>query len=78
CDPPYWLDGGYGIDFSFCNYERMAELARTIKGKMIISLNDTQEMRRLFEGMNIHHVAHRYTVPRGKTSSVSELIICNF
>ncbi|HFO4339324.1 TPA: DNA adenine methylase [Escherichia coli] len=78
CDPPYYNLTGYGVDFPFGNYERMAELARTIKGKMIISLNDTQEMRRLFEGMNIHHVAHRYTVPRGKTSSVSELIICNF
>lgn len=46
-DPPYWETEGYGFDFSFARYERMANLARTIKGTMIVSINDHPEIRRV-------------------------------
>jgi len=40
CDPPYWGTEGYGVDFPLENYERLAGLARSIKGRMVVSVND--------------------------------------
>lgn len=45
CDPPYWGTEGYGVGFGLEQYDRMAELARSISGRMIISVNDIPEMR---------------------------------
>ena len=80
CDPPYWGTEGYGVDFGLEQYDRMAELARTIKGKMVISVNDIPEMRRVFAGLTMESVPITYTVGgagrnRAKTA---ELIIRNW
>jgi DNA adenine methylase len=80
CDPPYWNTEGYGFDFAFENYERLARLARSIQGKMIVSVNDIPEMRRLFSGFQMREVSLNYTIEgRGRASAKSkELIVCNF
>lgn len=77
CDPPYWQTEGYGVEFGFDNYVRMAELARTIEGKMIISVNDIPEMRQVFAGFQIESVGIHYTLQGGGRGSVQqqELII---
>lgn len=81
CDPPYWGTEGYGVDFEFEQYVKLAEVARTIKGKMIISVNDIPEMRQLFQGLPMDIVGINYTVG-GNTSEKStasrELIIRNW
>ncbi len=57
----------------------MAELARTISGKMVISVNDIEEMRETFAGLRIQTVDIRYNLQTtGKTELKRELIICNF
>ena len=70
---------GYGVDFELAQYDRIAGLARTIKGKMIISVNDIPEMRKAFDGLMMETVAITYTVG-GNHRNVqrSELIIRNF
>ncbi len=79
CDPPYWGTEGYGVDFSLEQYDVMAALARTIKGKMVISVNDIPEMRKAFSGLNMDTVPISYTVGgkqgRGERS---ELVIRNW
>lgn len=77
-DPPYWGTEGYGVDFGFDQYVRMAELARSIKGRMIISVNDIPEMREVFSGMAISDVDIRYTVGGNLGKTAKELIIRNF
>ena len=67
------MDGGLG------QYDRMAELARTIKGRMLISVNDIPEMRPAFAGLNMESVPITYTVGgagRNRVKTV-ELIIRN-
>ncbi|QWF72330.1 DNA adenine methylase [Methylomonas paludis] len=79
CDPPYWGTTGYGVDFEFENYELMAELAKTITGRMIISVNDIPEMRKVFAGLTVESVAIKYTVggaARGRDTA--ELIVKNW
>jgi DNA adenine methylase len=79
CDPPYWGTEGYGVDFGLEQYVRMAELARSMQGKVIISVNDIPEMRQAFAGLNILDVGITYTVGGGdKASAARELVIANF
>lgn len=79
CDPPYWGTEGYGVDFGLDQYDRLAELAKTIKGKMIITVNDIPEMRKAFQGLTMQAVGVTYTVGGpGKPAKRTELIIRNF
>lgn len=80
CDPPYWKTQGYGVDFGFEQYERLADMARSIEGKMIISVNDIPEMRKVFAGLTMHKVNIGYTVggSRKHARKSSELVICNY
>ena len=79
CDPPYWGTEGYGVEFGLENYDHMAELARSIKGNMIISVNDIPEMRQVFNGLNIQTVDISYNLKvTGKATPRKELVICNF
>ncbi len=79
CDPPYWKVAGYGVDFPLDNYQQLAEFARTIKGKMIITLNDHPDMRELFAGFNIKTAAIHYSCGAEKKRKTStEMIITHF
>ncbi|CAH0444066.1 hypothetical protein LMG10661_00631 [Ralstonia syzygii subsp. syzygii] len=53
-DPPYWQTEGYGVPFGFENYVEMADLMRTCKGRVMVSINDHVDIRQAFEG---HHMA---------------------
>lgn len=78
-DPPYWGTEGYGVGFGLEEYDRIAELARSIKGKMIVSVNDIPEMRKAFDGLTIERTEITYSVGgAGRTGKSGELIIRNF
>lgn len=79
CDPPYWETEGYGVDFPLEEYEWLAEMARTIKGLMVITVNDHPEMRRVFEGLPFDVVGITYSVssPGVERRQTGELIIRN-
>lgn len=76
-DPPYWETEGYGVAFAFEEYERMAELARTIQGSMVISINDHPEIRRVFAGLRSEDLGITYTVGGGGGTEAKELLIWN-
>jgi len=79
-DPPYWGTAGYGVEFGFDNYVRMADLARSIKGRMMISVNDIPAMREVFDGLPMQRLEIGYTVGganAGQKKS-SELLIRNW
>jgi DNA adenine methylase len=79
CDPPYWGTEGYGVDFPLVEYERLAEAARTVAGKMIITVNDHPEMRRVFAGfpMDVVGIKYSITAPGAERKQTGELIIRN-
>ena len=78
-DPPYFgCEDYYGKDlFSRDDFETLRDLLTDIKGRFILSLNDTMEIRDIFAGFNIQGVDTRYSVRRGKTKEASELLITN-
>lgn len=80
CDPPYWGTEGYGVRFDLSNYDHLANLAKTIKGKMLISVNDIPEMRQAFDGLAMQSVEIVYSVggPGRSNTSSKELLIKNW
>lgn len=65
CDPPYWQTEGYGVEFEWDQYRKLANLAREIKGQMIISINDHPDIRELFDGFPVVEVDYKYTIGGG-------------
>lgn len=78
CDPPYWETEGYGVDFGLEQYHRMAELARSMAGTMIISVNDHPAMREAYAGLPMQSVPITYTVGGGSGVDRTELVIGNW
>lgn len=77
-DPPYWETEGYGVAFGFEQYEKMADVLRTIQGKAIVSLNDHPEIRRVFAGFHIEQTDIRYTVGGGAGVERGEVLILSW
>lgn len=78
-DPPYWQTEGYGVDFPWPEYERLAEAMRAMQGRAILSINDHPDIRRLFEGFEQFPLQIRYTIAREKGGPPSgELLIKNW
>lgn len=78
-DPPYWETEGYGVPFEWAQYEAMADLMRSIKGKAIISINDHPQIRECFAGFHMETVPISYTVGGGgRAVDRTELVIFNW
>ena len=80
-DPPYWQLAGYGIEFGFENYERMAEFMRRCQGRVMVSINDHPEIRRVFDGLHFERLDVRYTTVnqrKGMAEVSGELIVMNW
>lgn len=65
-DPPYWQTAGYGEDFPFENYDRMANFMRRCKGKVMVSINDHADIRQVFQGVHFETLDIRYTTANQK------------
>lgn len=81
CDPPYYQTAGYGVEFSLEQYVKMAEIARGMQGKMIISINDCEAMREVFSGFAMDRLSIKYTTGKiavgDKRKESFELLINN-
>ncbi|MHB9021290.1 MAG: hypothetical protein ACYC3A_05645 [Halothiobacillus sp.] len=76
-DPPYWQTEGYGVDFGWEHYERMADFALNAKGMVVISINDHPDIRRVFAGLHLETKPIRYTVGGGLGSVAIEALFWN-
>jgi DNA adenine methylase len=78
-DPPYWGTAGYGAGFEFEEYEKMAQLMGSMKGKAILSINDHPDIRRVFSDYDMQSAGIAYTVGgAGNRKEAKELIIKNW
>ncbi len=77
-DPPYWDLPYYNHNFEEGDFVEFARLLHKLKGKFILSLNDTPEIRKLFRAFRISSVELSYSCARHKRSRQSELLITNY
>ncbi len=79
-DPPYWgCENDYGVGiFSRDDFTRLATQLDGLKGKFILSLNDTPGVREVFANFNIEAVKTRYSINPAKSGPVGEVLITNF
>jgi len=80
-DPPYYGcedyygDGLFGPD----DFETLASLLAELKGKFILSLNDTDAVRKMFERFEIRAVTTTYAAAAaGNRTGRKELLISNY
>jgi len=76
-DAPYMnheADYGRGL-FERQDFAEMADMLRNLKGRFILSLNDTPEVRDLFAWANIEAVETRYSVNAKSTRRAAEVLI---
>jgi DNA adenine methylase len=81
CDPPYYgCEHYYGKGiFSRADFQKLKDILNGIKGKFIMSINDTPEIRKLYKGFRIEVVATTYSAGgANKKKSVNELLIMNY
>ncbi len=82
-DPPYWgCEDDYGKEiFSRDDFHRIAEKLRSMKGRAIVSLNDTPGgVRETFDGLNMETFDIQYMIGQasGGPKDVKEVLIYNF
>ncbi|MCY1547826.1 DNA adenine methylase [compost metagenome] len=78
-DPPYWETAGYETGaFPFEEYQAMAQLAESIKGRMVISINDHPQIREVFANLRLKEVPLRHTVGGQGGKQTNELIYFNW
>lgn len=83
-DPPYKIDVKGLYEHENMNYEELSHILKKLKGMFILSINDDEEIRRLFKGFNITVVKTRYSAPKKgegwefNKRQVEELVIRNF
>ncbi len=80
-DPPYYHceeDYGKGI-FKREDFGKLRDILTGIKGKFIMSLNDTPEVRSLYKEFRTATVKTTYSATqKGATNGISEVLIMNF
>lgn len=79
-DPPYWgCETDYGRDvFSRDDFAQLAGLLAGIRGKFLLSINDTPGARACFGRFELTAVATTYTIASGKAQPARELLVSNY
>jgi DNA adenine methylase len=79
-DPPYWQTEGYGVPFDFEQYKILAEAMHTVAGKIMVSINDHPDIRRVFANLKIYELDVTYSVASksGAACQAKELCITNW
>jgi len=77
-DPPYLDTTGYGVEFGIEQYMIMAELMNSVKGKVVLSINDHPKIREIFQGFRVTELPIKYTVGGGAGTKAQELVFYNW
>jgi DNA adenine methylase len=80
-DPPYYGgENDYGKNiFERADFEKLSEHLRGLSGRFILSLNDTPEVRQIFDGFSMDTAEVNYSIAKQSESRrpYGELIISN-
>ncbi len=76
-DPPYWgSEDDYGKGaFDRSEFTEMAERLESLKGRFLMSINDTPDIRTIFGRYTMDAVPVTYSISRGAPSRCGEFLI---
>ena len=74
-DPPYYRASYYNHNLDLSDYEKLASALASLESHFILSLNDHQEMRRIFARFRFRMVSLRYSASRINCNKARELLI---
>lgn len=79
-DPPYHLvEDYYGKNiFNENDFSILADILQSIKGKFMLSINDTEFIRNIFKVFKQEKVNVRYTVCKNNNKIADELLVTNY
>jgi len=77
-DPPYWGLKLYKFNFTDDDFVKFAERLRHLRGKFVLSLNDTPRIRELFRDFRLREIELPYSAQSKAGKRFRELIITNF
>ena len=77
-DPPYYDIRLYRHNLEHKDFETMAASLKTLKGKFLLSINDHEEVRRLFSDFRIETVSIAYSLHGIAGKRHQELLIKNY
>ena len=80
-DPPYWNIPGYKYDFAEQDFLDLVEILRKLKGKFLMTINDTPEIREIFKGFVIEETTLKYSCcssAKSRAKIRTELLISNY
>jgi len=77
-DPPYWAAKLYRHNFSAKDFSQLAERLKKISGRFILTLNDREEVRQVFEAFFMQRVDIAYSAQVKAGRRFGELLITNF
>jgi DNA adenine methylase len=78
-DPPYWgCETDYGQDvFGRADFGELADQLAGIKGRFVLSINDTPGARATFARFHVATAETTYTLGAGAAQRADELIVSN-
>ncbi len=81
-DPPYLISGikgFYGMEFTADDHKALAVAVGKVKGKAIISINDSQQVRAIYKGFRVEELSTTYSMsPAASRPAVTELLLFNW
>lgn len=79
-DPPYWKIPGYQHDFTDQDFDDLSRTLTGIKGRFLMTINDTPEVREIFGRFTLEEVSLTYSMSRkegSRSKPRTELLISN-
>lgn len=77
-DPPYFGRKLYRYNFETADFEKLEAHLRDLRGKFVLSLNDTPEVRGIFRRFVIRTVQLAYSAQKHAGRTYGEVLITNF
>jgi DNA adenine methylase len=77
-DPPYWARKLYRYNFETADFQKLEERLHDLRGKFVLSLNDTPEVCALFNRFVIRKIELAYSAQKHAGRKYGEVLITNF